>query len=56
MEYEEALEGIRKGAFSNCIYPKEFQMIRDAMEPGFNGEGVWVKEIIDSGRRPESLS
>ena len=56
MDYEEALEGIRKGAFSNCIYPKEFQMIRDAMEPGFDGEGVWVKEIIDSGRRPESLS
>ncbi len=46
MDYEKALEGIREGTFVNCIYPKEFLMIRKAMEAGFSAEGVWVKEII----------
>lgn len=47
MDYEKVLEGIHKGTFINCIYPKEFLMIREAMEPGFCAEGIWVKEIID---------
>lgn len=46
MEYEKVLEGILKENFSTCIYPKEFLMIREAMNPGFCAEGVWVKEII----------
>lgn len=46
MEYEKVLEGILKETFSTCIYPKEFLMIREAMDPGFCAEGVWVKEII----------
>lgn len=47
MEYEKVLEGIHKETFSTCIYPKEFLMIREAMEPGFCAEGIWVKEMID---------
>lgn len=50
MSYEKAREGIRDGSFSNCIYPKEFLMIEEAMKPGFCAEGVWVREII-GGRR-----
>lgn len=34
--------------FLNCIYPKEFLMIREAMKPEFCAEGVWVKEIMDA--------
>ncbi len=44
MDYEKALEGIRKGTFLNCIYPEEFLMVREAMKPGFRAEGVWVTE------------
>lgn len=32
MDYEKVLEGIREGKFLNCIYPKEFLMIREAMK------------------------
>lgn len=46
LDCEKVFEGIQKGTFLNCIYPKEFHMIRDAMEPDFCAEGVWVKEII----------
>lgn len=47
MDYEKVLAGIQKGTLVSCVYPKEFLMIKEAMEPGFCAEGVWVKEIID---------
>lgn len=46
MDYEKVFAGIQQGTFSNCIYPKEFHMIKEALEPGFHADGVWVKELI----------
>ncbi|MCM1101790.1 MAG: NUDIX domain-containing protein [Acetatifactor muris] len=46
MDYEKVLEGIHQSTFPNCIYPGEFQMIRESMQPGFNAEDVWVREIV----------
>lgn len=46
MDYEKVFAGIQQGTFSNCIYPKEFLMIKEALEPGFRADGVWVKELI----------
>ncbi len=44
MEYGKIWEGIRDGSLPNCIYPEELFMIKKALAPGYEGEGVWVKE------------
>ena len=46
MEYEKILEKMKDGSLPNCIYPKEFDMIRQALVPGFSPEGVRVVEKI----------
>ncbi len=46
MEYDTVRESIQKGILLNCIYPKEFDMIEDAMKPDFVASQVWIKEEI----------
>ena len=47
MDYEKVLEKMQDGSLKNCIYPLEFQMIKDAMEPGFSLGGVRVVERFE---------
>lgn len=44
MDYEAVLEGMKNNTLKNCIFPKEFAMIKDALLPGFSPEGVWISE------------
>lgn len=46
MDYEEVLLKMQDKTLSNCIYPKEFEMIKSAMTPDFCARSTWVKEII----------
>lgn len=45
MDYEKVLALIREGSLKNCIYPREFELIGKALEPGYVAEGVWIREI-----------
>ena len=45
MDYDEILAGMEDGSLNCCLYPKEFQMIRKSLEPGYSPEGVRVREI-----------
>ncbi|MBO5057072.1 MAG: NUDIX domain-containing protein [Lachnospiraceae bacterium] len=44
MDYETVLEGMKDGSLKNCIFPKEFAMVKEALLPDFSPEGVWVSE------------
>ena len=44
MDYEEILQGIKENSLPNCIYPEEFGLIKKALEPDFNPEGIRIKE------------
>lgn len=46
MDYDKALEEMRDGTLSNCIYPEEFKLIKRALEPGFTAQGVKVFDIM----------
>ena len=44
MEYQAIRDGIQKGTLLNCIYPKEFDMIEDAIKNDFAASNMWIKE------------
>ena len=44
MDYEEILQGIKDNSLPNCIYPEEFGLIKKALEPDFDPEGIRIKE------------
>ena len=48
LEYDAILAGMADESLPNCFYPKELEMVRKALEPGYDPEGVKVIERYQS--------
>ena len=44
MDYDKVLEGIIDGSLKTCIYPEEFKLIKEALEPGYSAQGIRIVE------------